>query len=238
MICCTCSQNAILLEEERKEKECWNQIIAEAEQYKQAFYEKGKLNCETNKLQNREREKVINSNQPCHVLHQKLMIQNLPLSNTTLFIASYTSPTGRSSTQMPIKQYWKAIAKLITNEIANIEKRGKKEEQKPSQTKAWKAHWSLNNAPDFGKAEAYTHTTFLFTSQRCCCSREISVPEGQAVKPEVAATAWSSHATIRYLCRMISCHTSEFCTPSVVLPFAKPVHRESGLAYIAHQICW
>lgn len=157
--------------EERKEKECWNQIIAEAEQYKQAFYAKGKLNCETNKLQNREREKVINSNQPCHVLHQKLMIQNLPLSNTTLFIASYTSPTGRSSTQMPIKQYWKAIAKLITNEIANIEKRGKKEEQKPSQTKAWKAHWSLDDAPDFGKAEAYTHTTFLFTSQRCCCSR-------------------------------------------------------------------
>ncbi|CAD5194459.1 unnamed protein product [Musa acuminata subsp. malaccensis] len=77
--------------------------------YKQAFYEKGKLNCETNKLQNREREKLY-------------------LSNREKF---HTDAD---------KQYWKAIAKLITNEIANIEKRGKKEEQKPSQTKAWKAH--------------------------------------------------------------------------------------------------
>lgn len=35
-----------------------NQIIEEAEEYKQAFYEKRKLNCETNKTNNREREKV------------------------------------------------------------------------------------------------------------------------------------------------------------------------------------
>ncbi|CAL9205879.1 unnamed protein product [Musa hybrid cultivar] len=84
-------------------------MLCLAEQYKQAFYEKGKLNCETNKLQNREREKLY-------------------LSNREKF---HTDAD---------KQYWKAIAKLITNEIANIEKRGKKEEQKPSQTKAWKAH--------------------------------------------------------------------------------------------------
>lgn len=35
-----------------------NQIIKEAEEYKEAFYEKRKLNCETNKVTNREREKV------------------------------------------------------------------------------------------------------------------------------------------------------------------------------------
>ncbi|RZS17858.1 hypothetical protein BHM03_00050061 [Ensete ventricosum] len=87
-------QNAIFLEEkERKEKESRNEIITEAEEYKQAFYEKRKLNCETNKLQHREREKVSNPN----------------------------------------KQYWKAISELIPHEIAKIEKRGKKiQEKKPS----------------------------------------------------------------------------------------------------------
>jgi hypothetical protein len=35
-----------------------NQIIIEAEEYIQAFYEKRKLNVETNKADNREREKV------------------------------------------------------------------------------------------------------------------------------------------------------------------------------------
>lgn len=58
---CFCSQNAILHEEkERREKELRILILEEAEVYIQEFYEKRKANAESNKVNNREREKVIN----------------------------------------------------------------------------------------------------------------------------------------------------------------------------------
>lgn len=54
-----CRQNAILLEEkEKREKEMRNQLVEEAEEYIRGFYEKRKLTVESNKTNNREREKV------------------------------------------------------------------------------------------------------------------------------------------------------------------------------------
>ncbi|XP_031128852.1 clathrin light chain 1-like isoform X2 [Ipomoea triloba] len=97
-------QNAIRLEEkEKKEKETRNQIIEEGEEYKEAFYEKRKHNIETNKTNNKEKEKSYLANQ--EKFHKEAD-----------------------------KQYWKAIAELIPNEVPNIEKKGRKKDQekKPS----------------------------------------------------------------------------------------------------------
>ncbi|KAK4743732.1 hypothetical protein SAY87_010044 [Trapa incisa] len=57
-------ENAILLEEkEKREKELRIQILEEADVYIQEFYEKRKLNVESNKTNNREREKIFVANQ-------------------------------------------------------------------------------------------------------------------------------------------------------------------------------
>ncbi|KAM3394198.1 clathrin light chain 1 [Capsicum galapagoense] len=57
-------QNALRLEEnEKREKEIRNQIIEEGEEHKKAFYEKKKLNIETNKTNNRDKENLYLINQ-------------------------------------------------------------------------------------------------------------------------------------------------------------------------------
>ncbi|XP_031127494.1 clathrin light chain 1-like [Ipomoea triloba] len=91
--------NAIRLEEkEKQEKEIRNQIIEEGEEYKRAFYEKRKLNIESNMTNNREKEKLSLASQ--EKFHKEAD-----------------------------KQYWKAIAELIPNEVPNIEKKGRKKDQ-------------------------------------------------------------------------------------------------------------
>lgn len=58
-----CRQNAIHLEEkENKEKDLRNQIMEDGEVYKRAFHEKRLQNIDTNKLTNREGEKVTRIN--------------------------------------------------------------------------------------------------------------------------------------------------------------------------------
>lgn len=99
-------QNAIRLEEnEKREKEIRNRIIEEGEEHNKAFYEKRKLNIETNKTNNRDKENVYITNQ--EKFHKEAD-----------------------------KQYWKAIADLVPNEVPNIEKKGRKKDQekKPSVT--------------------------------------------------------------------------------------------------------
>lgn len=54
-----CRENAIRLEEkEKREKELRNQIIEEAIEFKNAFYEKRKVQIDANRTTNREKEKV------------------------------------------------------------------------------------------------------------------------------------------------------------------------------------
>lgn len=119
-----------------------NQIIEEAEEYKRSFYEKRKLTCETNKANNREREKV----------DFLMSFLNSPKSSFYFILffysAKYTSamfrPNEWAILQLYLanqekfhkeadKHYWKAIAEIIPREVPAIEKRGKKDvEKKPS----------------------------------------------------------------------------------------------------------
>ncbi|KAF8397308.1 hypothetical protein HHK36_016221 [Tetracentron sinense] len=106
-------QNAIQLEE--KEKELLNQIIDEVDEYRIEFYRRRKITCETNKVANKEKEKISFTD-------FDLFAYQLFLANQEKFHAEVD------------KNYWKAIAELIPHEVLAIEKkRGRKyQEKKPS----------------------------------------------------------------------------------------------------------
>lgn len=126
-----CRQNTIRLEEkEKRERERRSQIIVEAEEYKQAFHEKRKLNIETNKNTNREREKVsywlIESHSFSYLRWFKQAKQFF--LHISQIEQSYLTNQETFHKEAG-KQSWKAIAELVPNEVANIEKKGKKKDQ-------------------------------------------------------------------------------------------------------------
>ncbi|KAK9131740.1 hypothetical protein Scep_011268 [Stephania cephalantha] len=125
--------NAIHLEEkEKREKEMRIQILEEAEDFKRAFYEKRQTNRETNKTQNREREKVrVFPRIDC-------FLRSISYVSVLTFRSSCTSQLYLANQEKfhknADKQYWKAIAELVPHEVPNIEKkRGKRDpDKKPS----------------------------------------------------------------------------------------------------------
>lgn len=95
---CWNSQNALLLEQkEKREKELRIQIIEEAEEFKRAFYEKRKHNVETNKVENREKEKVISG---MRLLTLYTIFSVLNAKKLILMLSSYSWLIKRSSTRM------------------------------------------------------------------------------------------------------------------------------------------
>lgn len=115
-----------------------NQIIEEGEEYIKAFYEKTKLNVETNKTNNREKEKVwVFIQQTLKIINQSQKCISNPYPNTFFHHSEQLSLASQEKFHKEAdKHYWKSIAELVPNEVAHIEKRGKKKDQdkKPSIT--------------------------------------------------------------------------------------------------------